>query len=556
MARATPQRNDWMFAVVLVVSMASGCFIPCRAANLRDLVHTYLPALSGLWHDADVFTNQPAWQEQHETLGHAYSMHDLVDPLGYPLEEHVVQTQDGYLLTVYRIPHGKDDGPEATAARRPVVLLQHALLDCSCSWVNNGPNKSLGFILADQGFDVWMGNSRGNTYARSHVSLSPSDPEFWQFSFDEMAELDLPATIDHALATAYGTVGSGALDKTEEPGVQRGVQGAGEGRGVEAIALRRALLAAGMDAEAAEGIVAGARVQGPAGGDGDEGDVEEGSADGGGTSNRRYKGPKLIYVGHSQGTTIGLAAFSSQPQLAEKVSLAVLMAPAVFLQHVQSQAALELARFHSDQLILLAGAREFLPSMAVLQLLFGSVCATKPTLCANVLSLLCGYNPDNINQTRLPIYLTYTPAGTSVQNMAHWGQAIRDPEPRFLKYDYGTSCRTFTWQEKPCNQKVYGQDTPPEYPLHRIRVPLAVLTGSRDKLTSSDDTTELYRHLRAKTVVYTHNEPTYEHLDFTWAWNAADKVYPAVVDLMKQYAGLADMPASTTARGGGTAPFA
>jgi len=37
------------------------------------------------------------------------------------------------------------------------------------------------FLLADQGYDVWLGNVRGNSYCRSHVKLSPRNRDFWQF---------------------------------------------------------------------------------------------------------------------------------------------------------------------------------------------------------------------------------------------------------------------------------------------------------------------------------------------------------------------------------------
>jgi len=39
----------------------------------------------------------------------------------------------------------------------------------------------IAFLLADQGYDVWLGNVRGNSYCRSHVKLSSRSRDFWQF---------------------------------------------------------------------------------------------------------------------------------------------------------------------------------------------------------------------------------------------------------------------------------------------------------------------------------------------------------------------------------------
>jgi lysosomal acid lipase/cholesteryl ester hydrolase len=63
----------------------------------------------------------------------------------------------------------------------------------------NLANESLGFILADAGFDVWLGNMRGNTYGLRHKTLNPKLEAFWDFSWDEMAKHDLPSMIKYAL---------------------------------------------------------------------------------------------------------------------------------------------------------------------------------------------------------------------------------------------------------------------------------------------------------------------------------------------------------------------
>jgi lysosomal acid lipase/cholesteryl ester hydrolase len=79
------------------------------------------------------------------------------------------------------------------------VFLQHGLLCSSADWVVLGPGKALGFMLADEGYDVWMGNARGNKNSRYHEWLSPEARAFWDFSWHEIGQFDLPAMIDYVL---------------------------------------------------------------------------------------------------------------------------------------------------------------------------------------------------------------------------------------------------------------------------------------------------------------------------------------------------------------------
>eukprot|EP00123_Amoebidium_parasiticum_P008510 comp18856_c0_seq1/m.20901 comp18856_c0_seq1/g.20901 ORF comp18856_c0_seq1/g.20901 comp18856_c0_seq1/m.20901 type:complete len:429 (-) comp18856_c0_seq1:234-1520(-) len=115
---------------------------------------------------------------------------------GYPYEFHQVQTPDGFLLGVQRIPHGLSN--KSPSNSRPVAFLQHGLLGSASNWLDNPANESLGYILADAGYDVWLGNVRGSNYSRAHVTLDPRQREFWDWSFDEMSLIDLPAMVEYA----------------------------------------------------------------------------------------------------------------------------------------------------------------------------------------------------------------------------------------------------------------------------------------------------------------------------------------------------------------------
>ncbi|PZC86344.1 hypothetical protein B5X24_HaOG200578 [Helicoverpa armigera] len=116
---------------------------------------------------------------------------DLIVKYGYPVEQHHAKTDDDYILTMFRIPRSG-----------PAVFLMHGMLLSSDDWVTNGPHNSLPYLLAMAGYDVWLGNARGNKHSRQHAKISPDTPEFWNFSWDEIGRYDLPTMIDYVLSTA------------------------------------------------------------------------------------------------------------------------------------------------------------------------------------------------------------------------------------------------------------------------------------------------------------------------------------------------------------------
>ena len=97
-------------------------------------------------------------------------------------------------MNIQRIPC-YNSGP------KKVVFLQHGLMDSSSTWVMDFKTQSLAYILSDAGYDVWLGNMRGNKYGLQHIFLNAVDEDFWDFSFDEMSNFDLTSMVDYALKT-------------------------------------------------------------------------------------------------------------------------------------------------------------------------------------------------------------------------------------------------------------------------------------------------------------------------------------------------------------------
>nr|GMC99502.1 triacylglycerol lipase 2-like [Ipomoea batatas] len=125
----------------------------------------------------------------------------VVSVHGYKCEEYEATTDDGYILSVQRIPQGRHGGG-GRPLRPPPVLLQHGVLVDGTTWLLNSPEQSLAMILADSGFDVWISNIRGTRYSRRHVSLDANtDPDYWNWTWDDLVVHDLPAVVDLVFRT-------------------------------------------------------------------------------------------------------------------------------------------------------------------------------------------------------------------------------------------------------------------------------------------------------------------------------------------------------------------
>ncbi|KAM3958999.1 lipase 3-like [Aphomia sociella] len=139
---------------------------------------------------------------RNATMFTIYEIPEWIRHDGYVAEVHHVVTHDGYILEMHRIPYGQFT--TTSSKPRPVVFMMHGLTAASNSYIALGPQYSMAYNYADAGFDVWLGNARGNRLSRRHVTLDPDDSveklEFFDFSFEEIGMYDIAEMIDYVLA--------------------------------------------------------------------------------------------------------------------------------------------------------------------------------------------------------------------------------------------------------------------------------------------------------------------------------------------------------------------
>jgi lysosomal acid lipase/cholesteryl ester hydrolase len=110
---------------------------------------------------------------------------------GFKCQIHEFDTKDGYILTTHRVL------PKTRNKSMPVLML-HGIFASSGDFIVSG-KESPGLFLANNGYDVWVGNVRGNRYSLKHKNMTIKDSKFWDFSFHEIGLFDVRAMIDNIL---------------------------------------------------------------------------------------------------------------------------------------------------------------------------------------------------------------------------------------------------------------------------------------------------------------------------------------------------------------------
>ncbi|KAJ9618526.1 cholesterol esterase [Knufia peltigerae] len=381
-------------------------------------------------------------KSRHHHIATCADFTELCALFGYYAEEHVVQTADGYLLGVHRLPfrkgeeqsvHAVNAGPDSL--RKPVVYMHHGLLMNSEVWVClTEEERCLPFTLASQGYDVWLGNNRGNKYSKKSTQFSSTSTKFWDFSIEEFAFHDIPNTIDYILNTTSQS--------------------------------------------------------------------------------------SLSYIGFSQGTAQAFATLSIHPGLNDKVNVFIALAPAMSPAGLSNGIVDSLVKASPDVLFLAFGRKSILSSATMWQSILYPPIFVR--LIDMSLSFLFAWYGRNITvQQKLAAY-PHLYSFTSTKSVVHWFQIIRNKS--FQMYDDDASNK-FSVGASNRYYKVA------KFPTRNIKTPIVLVYGGSDSLVDIRVMLkELPRHTIATEI------PHFEHLDFLWAQDVHNLVFPHVLESLRYYA--------------------
>jgi len=114
----------------------------------------------------DLGRNEDEDDDQYWIKPTDMTFEEVVADKGFDCETHQVRTEDGYLLKLFRVRDKTIIGKEAK-----VVFMQHGLFASAGTFMKYADDNTPIFNLAREGYDIWVGNNRGNLYTHENNKI-------------------------------------------------------------------------------------------------------------------------------------------------------------------------------------------------------------------------------------------------------------------------------------------------------------------------------------------------------------------------------------------------
>lgn len=141
--------------------------------------------------------------------------------------------------------------------------------------------------------------------------------------------------------------------------------------------------------------------------------------------------------------------------------------------------------------------------------------------CESIITQYCGPTK-HLNESRIAVYATHTPAGTSTKNMIHYAQMAQSG--KLQKYNFGSAKE---------NLLHYRQAEPHVFDLRLVKTPVALYSSSNDYLSVQDDVVFIRKTL--PNIVDDYIVEGWNHIDFLWAVDTKQMLYNRMLRLMEMY---------------------
>jgi len=137
-----------------------------------------------------------ACEADHEKY-HTFSHN--IEQFEYDWEPYTTTTEDGYILTMFRLAGPIGHYPVHRTASQSVLVMPGLGMSANSWFTSPEHGEPMPIQLYEAGYDVWLGNNRGTTHGLKHTHHHHEhDPEqFWNWSFAEMGTHDVPAMLKH-----------------------------------------------------------------------------------------------------------------------------------------------------------------------------------------------------------------------------------------------------------------------------------------------------------------------------------------------------------------------